>query len=665
MKTNVPELLSPAGDVSSLRAAVCGGADAVYFGASAFNARARAQNFDDEDIRSAISYCHDYGRKAYVTLNTAIKDRELSSALSLAASLYEYGADALICADAGLISLIRRYLPDLEVHISTQAGVCSAEGARFFADMGATRVVLARELSIADINKITAECGVQTEVFVHGALCVSVSGRCLFSSMVGGRSGNRGECAQPCRLPYNDGKYLLSLKDLSLAEHISELCDSGTASLKIEGRLKSPDYVYRVTKIYRALLDARRNASPPEVKELENIFSRGGFTDGYFTGRINASMNGVRGTLPGAPPKAPEMAEPLTPLKLSAAIKKGLPLSVSYETKDGRTAQASGPIPQIALSRPMSESDYLRPLCALGGTPFAVAERKTDIDEGLMLPVSALKEARRYAIAALRATYHPSRESVTANYSPRSARGKAAALRSASFLRAEQIGDSAKSFFDVLFLPADKFDPSLANGAALPPVTHESDTYALSEKLDKLKRTGCKHLLVSDIGQLRMAAEAGCFTIHTDLGFNVFNGETVSVLKRIGASRILASPELNLPAAADLGVGVLVYGRVPLMVLKKCIGKELIGCDRCRSGDGSFILTDRKGISFPGVRLERHGSLLFNSLPTYMGDKQSEIQRAGIRDMHFIFTTETPSQVCDVIDAFSEGASLDCQVRRI
>ncbi len=665
MKTNVPELLSPAGDASSLRAAVCGGADAVYFGASAFNARARAVNFDGEDIRAAVSYCHDYGRKAYVTMNTAIKDRELSSALSLAASLYEYGVDAVISADAGLISLIRRYLPDLEVHISTQAGVCSVEGARAFAEMGAERVVLARELSVKDISKISSECGIQTETFVHGALCVSVSGRCLFSSMVGGRSGNRGECAQPCRLPYNDGKYLLSLKDLSLAGHIGELCDSGTASLKIEGRLKSPDYVYRVTRIYRALLDARRNATPPEVKELESIFSRGGFTDGYFTGKINVSMNGVRGELQGAPQRAPEMTEAPIPLKLSAAVREGLPLSLRYETEDGRYAEATGPIPQAALSRPMSESDYLRPLCALGTTPFTVAERKTDIDEGLMLPVSALKEARREAIATLRAQYHPVRESVAVDYSPRSARGKAAALRSASFLRAEQIGDSAKSFFDVLFLPADRFDPSLANGASLPPVTHESDAKALFEKLEELKRAGCKNLLVSDIGQLRMATEVGGFAIHTDLGFNAFNGETVNVLKELGASRVLSSPELNLPAAADLGVGVLVYGRVPLMVLKKCIGKELIGCDKCKSGDGGFTLTDRKGISFPGVRLERHGSILFNSLPTYMGDKQSELQKAGIRDLHFLFTTETPSQICDVIDAFSHGEPLGTQVRRI
>ena len=665
MKTNAPELLSPAGDADSLRAAICGGADAVYFGASAFNARARAANFNDEDIRSAISYCHDYGKKAYVTLNTAIKDRELPDALSLAASLYENGADAVICADAGLISLIRNNLPDLDVHISTQAGVCSSEGARLFADLGATRTVLARELSFPDIKKITSECGIETEVFVHGALCVCVSGRCLFSSMIGGRSGNRGECAQPCRLPYNDGKYLLSLKDLSLAEHITSLCDAGVSSLKIEGRLKSPDYVYRVTKIYRTLLDSRRNASPLEVKELESIFSRGGFTDGYFTGRINHSMNGVRGDLQGAPPKAPEMKEPSIPLKLSATVKADAPLSLVYEAEDGRRAEVKGPVPQVALSRPMSEGDYLRPLCALGGTPFFVKEQKIGSDEGLMLPVSALKEARREAIAALRKTYHPIRESVKAEYSPVSARGKADSIRSASFLRAEQITADAKKFFDVIFLPADSFDPSLANGAALPPVTHESGADALKKMLDELKDAGCEHLLVSDAGQLRMAKAHGGFIIHTDLGFNVFNGEAARTLKRSGASRVLVSPELNLSAAADLGAGLLVYGRVPLMVLKKCIGKELIGCDKCKSGDGRFTLTDRKGISFPGIRLSPHGSVLFNSLPTYMGDKRSDLQRAKATDIHFLFTTETASQVCDVIDAFSQGDSLNTQVRRI
>ena len=291
-KNVLPELLSPCGSLDALTAAVEGGADAVYFGGTVFNARMNAKNFDRTDVRSAVGYCHENGVKAYVTLNTQIYDRELKSALDHAAFLYESGADALITADMGLSSLIKKHIPDFELHASTQATVHNLAGAEKLYDLGFSRVVGAREMDIDNIRTL-CKSRAEIEMFVHGAICVSVSGQCLMSAMLGGRSGNRGQCAQPCRMCYN-GEYPLSIKDMCLAGHIPSLIEAGVASLKIEGRMKSPAYVYGVTKIYRRLLDERRAATRDEINELQRLFSRSGFTDGYYTGNIGKNMLGIR-----------------------------------------------------------------------------------------------------------------------------------------------------------------------------------------------------------------------------------------------------------------------------------------------------------------------------------------------------------------------------------
>ena len=291
-KKPTPELLSPCGSLDALTAAVEGGADAVYFGGTVFNARMNAKNFDRADIRSAVGYCHENCVKAYVTLNTQIYDRELKSALDHAAFLYESGVDALITADMGLSSLIKKHIPNLELHASTQATVHNLAGAEKLYDLGFNHVVGAREMDIDNIRTL-CQSRAEIEMFIHGAICVSVSGQCLMSAMLGGRSGNRGQCAQPCRMSYNR-EYPLSMKDMCLANHITELCEAGVRSFKIEGRMKSPSYVYGVTKIYRRLLDEGRNATRDEINELQRLFSRSGFTDGYYTGNIDKNMLGIR-----------------------------------------------------------------------------------------------------------------------------------------------------------------------------------------------------------------------------------------------------------------------------------------------------------------------------------------------------------------------------------
>ena len=292
MAAHKPELLAPAGSPEALNAALLGGADAIYFGGADFNARINASNFSTEAIADAVKKCHEKGVRAYVTLNTLVLEREYKNALEFVGRLWECKVDALIVADLGLISRIRQAFPDFELHASTQMGVHSSDGARTLCDMGFKRVVVARELSKENIQSIV-DTGVEVEMFCHGALCVCHSGQCLFSSLVGGRSGNRGLCAQPCRLPYN-GSYPLSLKDNCLAGHVREILKSGVASLKIEGRMKSPDYVYAVTSAWRGLIDGEIDATAKEIKEMEKIFSRGGFTDGYYTHRLGADMLGIR-----------------------------------------------------------------------------------------------------------------------------------------------------------------------------------------------------------------------------------------------------------------------------------------------------------------------------------------------------------------------------------
>ena len=291
-KRKIPELLAPCGSYEALVAAIEAGADAVYLGTTMLNARMNARNFDRDTLIKAVELSHSRGVRVYVTMNTTVLDRQLRDALIQVEFLYKAGVDALIVADLGLAALIHKYFPDLPLHASTQASGHNLDGAKFLADLGFCRMVCARELSAQNIKYLAQNSPIPIEMFVHGAICVSASGQCLLSSFIGGRSGNRGECAQPCRMQYN-GRYPLSLKDMCLACHITEILDMGVASLKIEGRMKSPDYVYAVVSTYRRLLDEGRNATSQEMDYLARVFSRDGFTDGYFTGKKD-NMHGVR-----------------------------------------------------------------------------------------------------------------------------------------------------------------------------------------------------------------------------------------------------------------------------------------------------------------------------------------------------------------------------------
>ncbi|MBQ8004890.1 MAG: U32 family peptidase, partial [Clostridia bacterium] len=400
----LPELLAPAGSMRALDAAIDAGADAVYFGASAFNARIGAENFSEDQLAAAFEKCHAYGVRSYVTLNTLALDRELSEYLKTAEKVFELGADALIVADLGGASLIHSYYPEIELHASTQMSGHNTESAKILSGMGFSRMVLARETSLANIRSFTASSPIEAEIFIHGALCVSHSGQCLFSSIVGGRSGNRGLCAQPCRLPYGKkgDSYPLSLKDMCLASHIPSIIESGVASLKIEGRMKSAEYVHAVTKIYRSLLDEGRAAEKEELLYLSSVFSRGGFTDGYFTESIGKNMLGIRSDKDKEATRVLKPFEGIKrklPIDISASFAAGAPAHLTVS--DGnRTVAVTGEAPFEALTAPMTKESVLANLSKLGDTPFVIQNADIDINGKIMLPISKLNALRRKAISS-------------------------------------------------------------------------------------------------------------------------------------------------------------------------------------------------------------------------------------------------------------------------
>lgn len=660
----LPELLCPAGDLRSLNAAIEGGADAVYFGGAGFNARMNAKNFDADEMREAIALAHAFGVKAYVTQNTLCYDREISAYLSAAESAILAGADALIVADMGGAQEIKRRFPECELHASTQMSGHNVDAAKRLYELGFSRMVLAREASYEDIRYFTANAPIEAEVFIHGALCVCHSGQCLFSSVVGGRSGNRGECAQPCRLPYAGG-YPLSLKDSCLAVHIPRLIECGVSSLKIEGRMKSPEYVRDVARIYRRLLDEGRGATREEMRELAEIFSRGGFTDGYFTKKINSSMLGVRSE--GDKQSTREL-EPFTglskriPIRLEAEILRGKPCVVRVVRGEKSVELVSQLVPMEALNAPLTYENVKKQLTKLGSTVYDAVEFDLKLDEGLMLPVSQLNALRREAIEKFEG------DRMQGNIERRQAEplaptGAPVKLRTAVFNAASQITAKAMEYFDITFLPADKYE-GVANGVALPPVIFDREREEVEAMLATAKEKGAEYALVGNIGHVELAKKFG-FKLVGDIRLNIFNNSSAAAYEELGFECFVVSPELGLPQSRDIGGArlVTVYGRLPLMLLEKCVGKELGGCDRCNGG--KILLKDRKGISFPVLREWKHRSVIYNSLPTCMSDKGEQLEKARIFGQHFIFSIESADECDKIISAFERGVPPRGAVRRL
>ena len=591
----IPELLAPAGSFESLEAAVFAGADAVYLGMTSFNARASAKNFGEAALRDAVSLAHGSSVKIYITLNTLIYDREFPEWLRAAEKAAELGADALIVADAGGASLLRRFIPEIPLHASTQMSVHNAEGGRRLIEAGFSRIVPAREMSREDIRYFVKNTGAETEIFVHGALCVSCSGQCLFSSLVGGRSGNRGECAQPCRLPYTVGgktSYPLSLRDLSLACRIPEILDLGVSSLKIEGRMKSPAYVGAAVSVFRRLLDERRAAASAEMDYLSSVFSRDGFTDAYFTGERSASMFGRRR----------EDAGQTVPAKSANMYFSGR---------------------KKLSARPCSAAD-----AAQAATPAHPSFTDAEIK-------SAVKDASS-------AAGRPVRLKTAVFFDPASYTVEAASFFDISYIPLEYYAEAAKS-------------GNAPRGVMLPPVITDSETGRVRSLLKAAAEAGATDMLIGNIGHLGFAEESG-MTPHGDYRLNITNSPSALIASLEGFRDFILSPELTLPRMRDIGGRKLavVYGRIPLMTTGVYVGGRRTDRNAGSGGPHFFRLTDRRGVSFPALDISGR-TLIFNSVPFWTADRKGDIAAAGLSGMHFIFTVEKPDDVRAVIGAYRKG----------
>ncbi len=670
-KEVLPELLAPAGNFEALLAAIEAGADAVYLGGKSFGARAFAENFDLELLKKAVEYAHLNGVKLFVTVNTLVYDREFDSLSDYIKDLYEIGVDAIICADLGVAAEIKRRTPNMPIHASTQMSLNNAIGADMAYELGCERVVLARELSLEDIKSAVENSKAEIEVFLHGALCVCHSGQCLFSSMVGGRSGNRGECAQPCRLPYNNGKYPLSLCDLSLANHVKELIESGVSSLKIEGRMKSPSYVYNVTSIYRRLLDEYRDINAREEELLKNTFSRGGFTDGYFIGKKSGKMTGVRTDTDKA--KTKELGErAFSPKPVSlfavASIKSGEPARLTLKIKGSdKEATVIGQVPQIANSSPLVTDEVKARLSKMGGTYFTLEKEDIELElgENLNLAPSSINALRREGVATLS---NFKRDFTDKPFVLEKRKKSSQKLHTGLFLNPKTYEKyrNKEKFFDICYLPIEYFSNAEAIesdvGIYLPPVAFDSELEAVSELLKKAKDKGVKYALCTNLSGIYLCKKYG-FEPMGDFRLNISNSVSSAALEKMGVEKQILHPEITLPMARDIGGGVIVYGRIPLMLTERCFIKENYGCDSCNRAS----LKDRTGADFPLMYEFGHRNLILNSQITYMGDKKEELDRAKIYHRHFIFSTEHESDISRVISSYKKGESLgkNVKIRRI
>ncbi len=664
----LPELLAPAGSYQAMLAAVESGADAVYMGGRAFGARAYAENFDEETMADAVRYCHLHGVRVYVTVNVLIYDREMEDAEAYCRRLYAMGVDAVIIADAGLAVRLKRVLPDLALHASTQMSLHNTEGVRHVAAMGMERAVLARELSLENVRRAVDDSPLPIEVFVHGALCVCHSGQCLFSSLVGGRSGNRGACAQPCRLPYNgETSYPLSLKDLSLARHIPALIDAGVASLKIEGRMKSAAYVRGVTGIYRRLLDEGRACTPEEERTLARLFSRGGFTDAYLRAEHDAPMTGIRREEDKAHTRQ-AADEPLSPRRVTvyaqAAFRRGQACELTLYNENKRIS-VTGAVPYEAEKLPLNADDLTTRLCKMGNTYLSLTPENVEIalDDGLFLPPSAINALRRCAAEAFADTSRPvpsdvplCTEEVSA-YEPHLTR--TASLFDPAL--AASLPRRVKDAFDVLFVPLMSYDGTEGvSGVALPPVVTDGEYEAVCAALNRAKTLGATHALLGNLSMIAATRAAGLIPVG-DFRLNICNRETAAYIRSLGIEDYILSPELTLPMIRDIGGGVITCGRVPLMLTERCFMRETADCSRC----GACALTDRRGKQFPMGPAYGHRNLIFNSAVTYMGDRREALRRAGIRHEHMLFTAESREEAVRLFDTYMSGGAYDGDIRRV
>ena len=679
------ELLAPAGSMEALRAAVCNGADAVYLGADTFNARINARNFSAADLQEAVVYCHVRGVKVHLTLNTLVLDRELPRAAELIRLAASCGVDAFIVQDLGVVSLCRQLAPDVPIHASTQMSIHSLEGVMEAAALGCSRVVLARELPAEEIAHICKKSPVEIEVFVHGALCMCYSGQCYLSSVIGRRSGNRSQCAQPCRLPYGYGRfestrYPLSLKDNCLAGELDELRRMGVASIKIEGRMKRPEYVAIVTRAYRTVLNGGK-LMPSDLQELETAFSRQGFTDGYFRGQTGSDMFGRRqegedtADLFASARATYEQGEPQRiGVRFYAMIRRGEPAQLAVEDPDGNLCRTRGPVPEQAVYRSLTPQDLEQQLKKTGGTPYLCTAVRSSLDPDLMLPASAINAMRRDVIAELtakRGRAAPAR--LNAYDEPPRYDGIAGepqltiAVRTAGQITSRMLSMKPT----VLYVPLSELaeHPDLPQrvsvetqlAAILPRVIWSGELAPVARQLRTVYEMGVRQVLAGNLGQLHIARAAG-FAVRGDFGLNIVNSRAMRYLREQGLDSQLLSFELTLPQIRDISKAVpaelLIYGRLPLMLMENCVMKNRTGICACQTG--TVRLVDRVGEEFPIVKDPGTcRNVLLNGKKLYLLDKKDALRGMGLWALRLQFTTENPGEIDKVLMDYQGRAVFD------
>lgn len=678
------EILSPAGSYEALTAAIRAGADAVYFGAGDFNARRNAKNFTDEELTQAFRDCRLRGVKTYVTVNTLVTDRELPRLKPLLARLSALGADALIVQDLGVLRMVRALAPDLPLHGSTQMSVHSLEGVLAAQKLGLSRVVLARELPLAEIRHICAQSPIEIEIFCHGALCMSYSGQCYLSSVIGGRSGNRGLCAQPCRLPYaffGEGmRHPLSLKDLTYAQYLRDIEEAGVACVKIEGRMKRPEYVALVTRAFKNAAMSGEAPSNAEMSKLRAVFSRDGFTDGYLTDRKGNDMFGVRSEADAREARTVlregrdlyegEGERPTVGVDFRFTARRGEPITLSADDGCGNEFTATALPPEEAHTRATNHDDIESGLLKTGGTVFFPRSIHVELEDGLRIASGAVNALRRRALEGVEArrVQPPARREGHWEPGLRRLAPAEPPRYIFAFRKMEQVTPALLEREPAfVYLPVAEAHRHLeltrmlaAHGvriaAVLPRIVFERERAALLDQLAALYDAGVRDAVCGNIGHAVLLRGTG-FALRGDFGLNVMNSQTLKELKTLGFESATLSFELTLPQIRDLSSNMptelLAYGRLPLMLTENCVIKTRTG--QCACGGAPAQLTDRTGRSFTVLPEPGHRNTVYNAEKLWLADKLSDLKGLGLSYLRLSFTTENARECEQVAACYLDG----------
>ena len=677
------ELLAPAGSMDALRAAVQNGANAVYLGCGPFNARQGAKNFTPQTLKDAVKYCHIRGVEVHLTLNTLVSDREIPEMTEMIRHGAACCVDAFIVQDLGVVQLCRQIAPHVPIHGSTQMTVHSLPGVQLCAAMGLKRVVLSRELSREEIRYICSHSPIEIEVFAHGALCMCYSGQCYMSAVIGGRSGNRGRCAQPCRQSYGythwENKYPLSLKDNCLVRYLEELKEMGVASIKLEGRMKRPEYVATVTAVYRKALD-EGNVTPSMMDALMTAFNRQGFTDGYYTHKIDRKMFGIREEVYDDPQwlQAARNSYEAGETQLVDISFRGVVSvdgsSLTATDPEGRTAQAIGPVPELARNVPLTGSALAQRIAKTGGTPFRCVEVRTRVDPGLTISAAAVNAMRRDVLNQLTAL-RARREDFTLNKpapvtkypGQRGLPGLTIQVTSREHLTPRLLNTEAVLLYVPihLLMEDEKLLMKLLKrgrvAAVLPRIVHDGELPKLQQQMAILRDRGIRDVLVGNLGLLIPAQEAG-MRIHGDFGLNIFNSISMNILRELKLASATASFEMTLPQIRDMSKAVntelIGYGRLPLMVTEHCLIRNRTG--ECSCNNASTKLTDKTGAEFPIIKdCGTCRSVLLNGKKLSWLDRQDDLAKLGLWAVRILFTTENTREVDRVLDDYLNPTPFD------